>query len=88
MTIPQEQFDDLLNRTALAALFYYPEIAVDDESYRIQDDVDYCMEPIFGLAEEIDARLRLAVGRTISDPTAHRADLLAMVIELAPPPIE
>ena len=88
MTIPQEQFDDLLNRTALAALFYYPEIAVDDVSYRIQDDVDYCMEPIFGLAEEIDAKLRVAVGRTIADPTAHRADLLAMVIELAPPPIE
>ncbi|WP_411700472.1 hypothetical protein [Conyzicola sp.] len=88
MTIPQEQFDDLLSRTALAAMFYYPEIAVDDEDYRIQNDVDYCMEPIFGLAEEVDEQLRLAVGRTIADPTAHRAGLIALVIELAPPPIE
>jgi hypothetical protein len=88
MTIPQEQFDDLLSRTALAALFYYPEIAVDDEDYRIQKDVDYCMEPIFGLDLQADARLRLTVGRTISDPTAHRAELIALVIELAPPPIE
>ena len=30
MTIPQEQVDDLLSRTALAALLYYPEIVVDD----------------------------------------------------------
>jgi hypothetical protein len=88
MTIQQEQFDDLLSRTALAALFYYPEIAVDDEDYRIQNDVEYCMEPIFGLAQDADERLRLAVGRTIADPTVHRADLIALVIELAPPPIE
>jgi hypothetical protein len=88
MTIPQEQFDDLLSRAALAALFYYPEIVVDDEDYRIQNDVDYCMEPIFGLAVEADDRLRLAVRRTIADPTAHRAELIALVIELAPPPIE
>jgi len=88
MTISQEQFDDLLSRAALAALFYYPEIAVDDEDYRIQNDVDYCMEPIFGLAREADARLRLTVGRTIADPTANRAELIALVIELALPPIE
>jgi hypothetical protein len=88
MTISQENFDDLLSRAALAALFYYPEIVIDDECYRIQNDVDYCMEPIFGLAQDADARLRLTVGRTIADPTANRAELIALVIELAPPPIE
>jgi len=88
MTISQESFDDLLSRAALAALFYYPEIVVDDEQYRIQNDVDYCMEPIFGLAKEVDVQLRLAVGRTIADPTSHRAALIALVIELAPAPIE
>ena len=88
MTISQEQFDDLLARAALAALFYYPEIVVDDDDYRIQNDVEYCMEPIFGLAKEADARLRRTVGRTIADPTANRAELIALVIELAPPPIE
>ena len=43
MTIPQEQFDDLLSRTALAALFYYPEIAVDDDDYRIHSR--HCILP-------------------------------------------
>ena len=88
MTIPQDQFDELLSRTALAALFYYPEVAVDVAGYTIQNDVEYCMEPIFGLPREADERLRLAVGRAIADPTAHRAELIALVIELAPPPIE
>jgi hypothetical protein len=87
MTIQQEQFDDLLSRTALAALFYYPEIAVDDD-YSIQADIAYCMEPVIEIAEEDAERLRVAVGRVITNPTAHRSELLALVIELAPPPTE
>jgi len=88
MTIPQEQFDDLLSRAALAALFYYPEIVVDDEDYRIQNDVAYCMEPVDGIADEVAEQLRDAVGRMIANPTAHRAELVALVIELAPSPSE
>jgi len=88
MTVPREQFDDLLSRTALAALFYYPEIAVDDADYDLQRDVEYCLEPIDGLAAEDFARLRAMVGRVITNPSAHRSELLALVIELAPPPGE
>lgn len=85
MTIPQEQFDDLLSRTALASLFYYPEIAVEDEDYNLQNDIAYCLEPLAGIADEDAKRLRVAVGRMITNPTAHRSELLALVIELAPP---
>ncbi|MCU1442343.1 MAG: hypothetical protein JWQ59_493 [Cryobacterium sp.] len=88
MTIPQEQFDDLLSRTALAALFYYPEIAVDDADYNVQNDVAYCMEPVSAIANEDAERLRVAVGRVITNPTAHRSELLALVIELAPSPAD
>lgn len=86
MTVPQEQFDDLLSRTALAALFYYPEIAVDDDEYDLQRDIAYCLEPIDGLPTEELERLRAVVGRVIANPSAHRSELLALVIELAPPP--
>lgn len=85
MTIPQEQFDDLLSRTALAALFYYPEIAVDDDDYSVQNDIAYCLEPVAAIADEDTERLRVAVGRVITNPTAHRFELLSLVIELAPP---
>ena len=88
MTIPQEQLDDLLSRAALAALFYYPEMAVDDDDYSIQNDIAYCMEPVAGIGDEDAERLRVAVGRVITNPTAHRSELLALVIELASPPTE
>jgi hypothetical protein len=88
MTIPQDQFDDLLSRTALAALFYYPEIAVEDDDYSIQNDIAYCLEPVAGIDIEDAERLRIAVGRVITNPTAHRSELLTLVIELAPQPPE
>ncbi|SEN27057.1 hypothetical protein E3O25_10905 [Cryobacterium sp. TMT1-3] len=88
MTIPQEQFDDLLSRTALASLFYYPEVAVDDDGPNLRNDIAYCLEPVAGIADEDAKRLRVAIGRVITNPTAHRSDLLALVIELAPPPAE
>ncbi|TDW31161.1 hypothetical protein [Cryobacterium psychrophilum] len=88
MTIPQEQFDDLLSRTALAALFYYPEVEVDDDGHNLPNDIAYCLEPVAGIADEDAERLRVVVGRVIANPTAHRSELLALVIELAPPPAE
>lgn len=88
MTIPQEQLDNLLSRAALAALFYYPEMAVDDDGYSIQNDIAYCMEPVAGIGDEDAERLRVAVGHVITNPTAHRSELLALVIELASPPTE
>ncbi|TFD55619.1 hypothetical protein E3T43_10875 [Cryobacterium sp. Hh7] len=88
MTISQEQFDDLLSRTALAALSYYPETAVDDDGHNLENDIAYCREPIAGIADEDAERLRIAVGRVITNPTAHRSEILALVIELAPSPAE
>jgi len=88
MTISQEQFDNLLSRTALAALFYYPEVAVDDDGHNLQSDIAYCLEPVTGIADDEAERLRVAIGRVITNPTAHRSELLALVIELAPPPAE
>ena len=88
MTRSPEQFDDLLGRTALAALFYLPEVTVTDGAYRIEDDVDYCLSAVDGLDVATSERLHEAVAQTIADPTEHRAALLALVMELAPPPSE
>ena len=88
MTIPQEQFDDLLSRTALAAVFYYPEVAVDADGPNLQADIAYCLEPVDGIGDADAARLRVGVGGVITNPTAHRSELLALVIELAPLPAE
>ncbi|WP_022890252.1 hypothetical protein [Agromyces italicus] len=86
MTISQEQFDDVLGRTALAALFYLPEVTVEDGHYRIHEDVAHCLEPVAELDSHAIQHLREVIARTIADPTAHRSELLALVFELAPPP--
>lgn len=84
MSPPQERFDELLHRTALASLFYYQEIALDDSDYNLQNDVDYCLEPVAALDADALAALRTAVGQVITNPSAHRAELIELVIELAP----
>lgn len=86
MSLPQEQFDELLQRTGLASLFYYPEIAVDDRDYSLENDLTYCLEPVMALDAEDLEELRLVVGRVITNPSAHRAELLELIIELAPDP--
>lgn len=87
MTLPQEQFDELLQRTALASLFYYPEVAVDDADYSLEKDLAYCLEPVSGLDAEDLSELRAVVGHVITNPSTHRAELIRLVIELAPEPL-
>ena len=87
MTLPQERFDELLHRAALASLFYYPEIAADDSDYNLQNDVEYCIEPVMALDAGDLAELRTVVGRVITNPSAHRVELIELVIELAPEPM-
>jgi len=86
MTLPQERFDELLHRTALACLFYYPEIAADDSDYNLQKDVEYCIEPVKALDAGDLGELRTIVGRVIANPSAHRAELIELVMVLAPEP--
>lgn len=87
MSLPQEQFDELLHRAALASLFYYPEIAADDSDYNLRTDVEYCLEPVASLRGDDLERLRTVVGHVIANPSGHRAELVALVIELAPEPV-
>jgi hypothetical protein len=86
MTLPQDNFDELLQRTALASLFYYAEIAVDDGDYNLQKDIEYCLEPVVELGSDDLDELRTVVGRVITNPSAHRSELIELVIELAPEP--
>jgi hypothetical protein len=76
--------DDVLQRTGLAALMYYPELQVDEPAYVVGDDVEWCLEPLNGLpAGELES-LRDVVSRTIVDPTVHRGKLFAALRALVP----
>lgn len=71
----RDHIDSTLQRVALLALFYYPEISITDPKYNLAKDIDYCLEPLNGLT--VDQRMELSVllARVIVDPTRHRAEV-------------
>lgn len=80
----RDQVDDALQRIALAALMYYPEVHVDEPSYTVQQDVDWCIEPLSDLPEDELAELRTSIGRVITNPTAHREEVFRALLDLVP----
>ena len=80
----KEDVDDVLQRVAIAALAYYPDVATDEPGYQLADDVTWCLEPLTGLEQQHTERLELLIGQTITDPTQYRQDLFGAVLELIP----
>lgn len=79
--ITQEAADLTLQRIALTALLYYPEITVDDPSYQLEDEVDWCIESLGSSDREM---LRDLVVRTVVNPTEYRTRLFSRLMEMAP----
>jgi hypothetical protein len=80
--VDQDTVDEALQRVALAAFIYYPEVHRDEPGYRIGQDVDWCMQPLANLAVDAHERLRHLIGRAIADPTAHRQETFAALTAL------
>ncbi|MGC5225190.1 hypothetical protein ACPW96_21685 [Micromonospora sp. DT81.3] len=76
--------DDVLQRTGMTSLMYYPEIHVDEPDYTVDDDVSWCLEPLTDLTPEQRQSLREAVGLVITNPTAHRFAFFQELLSLAP----
>lgn len=75
--------DEIIRKTGMLALLYYPELHADDPHYSLAGDVAWVLDHI--TAPDPDAAmLRDAIGRAIIDPTAHRADLAALVYAATP----
>ena len=80
----RDSVDDTLQRVAMAALAYYPEVQLDEPGYQLAEDVDWCLEPLTALGKEDMARLRDLVGRTITNPSEYRQTLFGAVLGLLP----
>lgn len=76
--------DEIIRKTGMLALLYYPELHADDPDYSLAGDVDWVLGPITAVSAGEAAVLRDAISRAILDPTAHRADLAALVYAAAP----
>ncbi|TYL50431.1 hypothetical protein [Agromyces mariniharenae] len=81
----QDQIDVALQRTAIAAFIYYPQIHVDQPDYRLDEDVAWCVEPLGDLEGAALGSVRDAVGRAIVDPSEFREELFAALSDLADP---
>ena len=80
----QDDIDDMLQRVAMAALAYYPEVTTDEPGYLLEEDVSWCLEPLPNLSSADLTDLALIVGQAITDPTQHRQALFGAVLELLP----
>ena len=81
----EEQVREVMQRIATAALFYYPEIHVDDPEYALQKDLDWAFGEDFTVPVDVLDSLRDIAARTIIDPTEHRRDMFDALMLLLPP---
>lgn len=79
--VTQESADLSLQRIALTALLYYPDITVDDPTYQLEAEVEWCLQELEPADRDL---LRELVERTITDPTGHRAELFTRLMDLTP----
>ena len=81
--IDRSHAEDLLYRAAIASIGWHPHKATEEPGYTIDDDIDWCLEPVQHIPHQHLTGLRGRVRELIEDPTTHRyafrRDLLALV---------
>lgn len=77
-----EDADLLLQKVGTIAIMYYPEMPADAPEFRLNDDIDWCLDGL-DIGDTV-GELRELIGRTIVDPTGHRDALTEHVYGLVP----
>ena len=62
----------VINRVAVAAFTYYPTKQVDEPGYVIDEDLDWCVAPLWALPGAERDAIREEVRKLIEDPTRDR----------------
>lgn len=65
----------------MLAFLYYPGIEVDDPSYSLADDIDWCLARLGDVSDAERERMRALFARAITDPTATREKLFTALVE-------
>ncbi len=65
----------------MLAFLYYPGIEVDDPSYSLADDIDWCLARLGDVSDAERERMRALFARAITDPTATRESLFTALVE-------
>lgn len=78
----RERADAVLEHVAVLAFLYYPGIEVDDPSYSLADDIDWCLARLGDVTDVERERMRALFERAITDPTATREEMFTTLVEL------
>jgi len=77
----REHADAVLEHVAVLAFLYYPGIEVDDPSYTLAEDIDWCLARLGDVSDVERERMRALFARAITDPTATREELFTALAE-------
>ena len=78
----REHADAVLEHVAVLAFLYYPGIQVDDPTYRLTEDTEWCLGRLGDVTDTERERMRALIARAIIDPTATREELFTALAEL------
>jgi hypothetical protein len=78
----RERADAVLEHVAVLAFLYYPGIEVDDPSYSLADDIEWCLARLGDVSDIEQEGMRALFARAITDPTATREELFTALVEL------
>jgi len=78
----REHVDAVLEHVAVLAFFYYPGIQVDDPTYRLDEDFEWCTARLGEVSDAERDGMRALIARAIIDPTATREELFASLLQL------
>ncbi|GAA1135226.1 hypothetical protein [Microbacterium aurantiacum] len=78
----RERADAVLEHVAVLAFLYYPGIEVDDPSYSLAEDIDWCLARLGDVSNLERERMRALFARAITDPTATREELFTALVKL------
>ena len=78
----RERADAVLEHVAVLAFLYYPGIEVDDPSYSLADDIEWCLARLGDVSDVERERMGELFARVIIDPTTAREELFTAVVEL------
>ncbi|WES63910.1 hypothetical protein P0L94_15760 [Microbacter sp. GSS18] len=81
--IDERQTDEVIYRVAVAAFTYYADKADVEPGYRVDEDIDWAIQPVHGLDPLELAALRERVRAAITDPTIDRQAFIREVTTLA-----
>lgn len=79
----RERVDAVLEHVAVLTFLYYPGVELDDPSYSLAEDIEWCLVRLGDVSDAERERMGGLFTRTITDPTATRRRGVEVLAQLS-----